>query len=51
MHLAKEAVDEDRLIIKHCKANLMIADGFTKPLKGSEFQQLCSSLDIYHSSQ
>jgi hypothetical protein len=25
MHLAKRAVDEDCLIIKHCKANLMIA--------------------------
>jgi hypothetical protein len=34
MHLAKIAVDEDHLIIKHCKVNLMIADVFTKPLEG-----------------
>jgi hypothetical protein len=31
LHLAKETVDEKQLIIEHCKANLMITDGFTKP--------------------
>jgi hypothetical protein len=42
MHLAKEAVDLIRLVIRHCNANSMIADGFTKPLEGIEFQQVYS---------
>jgi hypothetical protein len=39
MHLAKEAVDEQRIIIRHCKTKLMTVDGFTKPLEGFNFQQ------------
>ncbi len=37
MHLAKEAVDLNHLVIRHCNATSMIADGFTKPLEGMEF--------------
>jgi hypothetical protein len=47
MHLAKEAVDLKRLIIKHCRAELMIADGLTKPLEGIDFQQFVQNLMIY----
>jgi hypothetical protein len=47
MHLAKEAVDLKRLIIKHCRAKLMIADGLTKPLEGIDFQQFVQNLMIY----
>jgi hypothetical protein len=47
MHLAKEAVDLKRLIIKHCRVELMIADGLTKPLEGIEFQQFIQSLMIF----
>ncbi len=48
-HLAKETVGAHRLIIKHCKckADLMIADGLTKPLDGAEFQNFIQSLMIY----
>jgi hypothetical protein len=46
MHLAKEAVDLKRLIIKHCRAELMIADGLTKPLEGIDFQQFVQNLMI-----
>jgi hypothetical protein len=37
MHRSKEAVDMGRVIIRHCKAKFIIADGFMKPLDGSEF--------------
>jgi hypothetical protein len=47
MHLAKEAVDLQRLIIKHCRAELMIADGLTKPLEGVEFQKFLQGLVIF----
>jgi hypothetical protein len=39
MHLAKEALDEQRIIIRQCNTKLLIADGFTKPLEGFDFQQ------------
>jgi hypothetical protein len=35
MHVAKEAVDMGHLVIRHCKAELMIVDRFTKPLDGN----------------
>jgi len=49
MHLAKEVLDLKRLIIKHCRADLMIADGLIKPLEGFEFQQFIQSLMIFES--
>jgi hypothetical protein len=49
MHLAKEAVDMGCLIIKHCKAQLMIADGLTKPLDGSDFVKFVQDLNIFKS--
>jgi hypothetical protein len=48
MHLAKEAVDLDRLLIKHCNAKSMIADGFTKSLEGTDFKQFIHGLMIFH---
>jgi hypothetical protein len=47
MHLAKEAVDMVRLVIKHCKAEMMIADGLTKPLDGSDFTKFIQGLNIF----
>jgi len=47
MHLAKEAVDLKHLIIRHCRAELMMADGLTKPLEGVEFQQFLQGLAIF----
>ena len=47
MHLAKEAVDMGRLIIKHGKAQLMIADGLIKPLDGSDFVKFIQDLTIF----
>jgi hypothetical protein len=47
MHLAKEAVDMVHLVIKHCKAELMIADGLTKPLDGSDFTKFIQGLNIF----
>jgi hypothetical protein len=49
MHLVKEAVDERRLEIRHCRTNDMIADGFTKPLEGMTFQQFVNDLNIFPS--
>jgi hypothetical protein len=37
MHLVKEAVDLNHLVIRHCNTKSMTADGFTKPLEGIEF--------------
>jgi hypothetical protein len=51
MHLAKEAVDMKHLIIRHCKAELMITDGSTKPLDASEFKQFLHSLSIFNVSE
>jgi hypothetical protein len=51
MHLAKEAVDMNRLIIKHCKAESMIADGFTKPLDGNDFTKFIRDLTIFKPQQ
>jgi hypothetical protein len=47
MHLGKEAVDMNRLVIRRCKAKLMIADGSTKPLDGRNFNQFLNSLSIF----
>jgi hypothetical protein len=51
MYLTKEAVDMQRLIIKHCRTNQMIADGFTKPLEGADFKQFLQALDIFDLSE
>jgi hypothetical protein len=48
MHLAKESVDLHCLVIRHCNAKSMIADGFTKPLEGAEFKQFIQGLMIFH---
>jgi hypothetical protein len=37
MNAAREAIQENRVQITHCRAALMKADGFTKPLEGNEF--------------
>jgi hypothetical protein len=47
MHLVKEAVDEQRLNICHCKTQNMIADGLTKPLDGADFKQFIQMLNIF----
>jgi hypothetical protein len=51
MHLVKEAIDERRLIVHHCKANEMIADGLTKPLESAEFKQFINDLGIFNKSK
>ena len=38
MHLVKEAVDEDKLEMKYCKAHDMKTDGFFKPIVGAAFK-------------
>jgi hypothetical protein len=47
MHLVKETVDKQRLIISHCKAPNMIADGLTKPLDGADFKQFIKMLNVF----
>jgi hypothetical protein len=37
MNAAREAVQEQRVQIVHCRAPLMKADGLTKPLEGKDF--------------
>jgi hypothetical protein len=49
MHLVKEAIDERRLIVYHCKASKMIADGLTKLLEGAEFKHFIHDLGIFNS--
>jgi hypothetical protein len=51
MHLVKEAVDEQRLNVRHCKTKEMIADGRTKPLEGAEFKQFINDLGIFYNSK
>ncbi len=51
MHLVKEAVDANKINIRHCRTNEMIADGFTKPLEGTEFQWFLHALDIFSRSK
>jgi hypothetical protein len=51
MHLVKEAVDDKRLEIRHCKTDDMIADGFTKPLEGMAFKQFINTLNIFNVSK
>ncbi len=51
MHLVKEAVDDKRLEICHCKTVDMIADGFTKPLEGVAFKQFISALNTFNISK
>jgi hypothetical protein len=51
MHLVKEAVDDKRLDIRHCKTINMIADGFTKPLEGVAFKQFINALNIFDTSK
>jgi hypothetical protein len=50
MHLVKEAVDEQRLDVHHCGTKEMTADGFSKPLEGSDFKQFINDLNIFSSS-
>jgi hypothetical protein len=49
MHLVKEAVDEQRLDIRHCRTDEMIADGFTKSLEGMTYKQFIHNLHIFTS--
>jgi hypothetical protein len=51
MHLVKEAVDEKRLEIRHCKTDEIIADGFTKPLEGIAFKRFINVLNIFSISK
>ncbi len=51
MHLVKEAVDDNRINIRHCKTKEMIADGFTKPLEGIDFKYFIWKLHIYNYSK
>ncbi len=51
MHLVKEAVDEQRHNVRHCKMTEMIADGLTKPLEGAEFKQFIDDLGIFNNSK
>jgi hypothetical protein len=51
MHLVKEAIDEWRLIVHHCKASEMIADGLPKPLEGAEFKQFINDLGVFNKSK
>ncbi len=51
MHLVKEAVNEQRLDVRHCGTKEMTADGFSKPLEGSDFKQFISDLNIFHVSK
>jgi hypothetical protein len=48
MHLVKEAVDNEKINVHHCKTNDMIADGFTKPLEGVDFRHFIEALHIFH---
>ena len=36
----KDLVDEDRIKIKHCPTEKMVADFFTKPLQGNLFRTM-----------
>jgi hypothetical protein len=47
MHLVKEAVDNEKINVRHCKTNDMIADGFTKPLEGVDFKHFIKALYIF----
>jgi hypothetical protein len=51
MHLVKEAVDEQRLDVRHCGTKEMTADGFSKPLEGADFKQFINVLNIIHTSK
>ena len=37
MNMAREAIEQQRIQIVHCRAALMKADGLTKPLEGTDF--------------
>jgi hypothetical protein len=37
MNMAREAIEQERVRVVHCRAALMKADGFTKPLEGTDF--------------
>ncbi len=37
MNMAREAIEQDRVQVVHCRAALMKADGLTKPLEGTDF--------------
>ncbi len=37
MNAAREAIQQDRIQVVHCRAALMRADGLTKPLEGADF--------------
>lgn len=39
MNMAREAVEQKRVHILHCRAALMKADGLTKPLEGTDFNK------------
>jgi hypothetical protein len=51
MHLVKEAVDEQQLDVHHCGTKEMTADGFSKPLEGSDFKQSINDLNIFNLSK
>jgi hypothetical protein len=51
MHLVKEAVDANKISIRQCRTNEMIADDFMKLLEGGEFQWFLHGLDIFHCSK
>jgi hypothetical protein len=37
MNMAREAIEQDRVQVVHCRVALMKADGLTKPLEGTDF--------------
>ena len=37
MNMAREAIQQERVRVVHCRAHLMKADGLTKPLEGTDF--------------
>jgi len=37
MNAAREAIQQDRIQVVHCRAAIMRADGLTKPLEGADF--------------
>jgi hypothetical protein len=39
VYLAKESIDEDRIEVKHCRAERMYADGASKSLVGASFSK------------
>jgi hypothetical protein len=42
LHLAKENLEERRMLVQHIKMDGMIADGESKPLKGKDCIKSCT---------